>query len=122
MSKRILVIDDERAVRDAFQLALEDEGYDIDTAEDGMEGLEKVEAQRPDLVFLDLKMPRMNGVETLRGIKNIDMTIPVYIVTAFQREFMEPLNEAVEEGIAFELASKPLSASQILAIAQAKLG
>ena len=121
MTKRVLVIDDERAVRDAFELALEDD-FEIDTAEDGEVGLERVRLERPDLVFLDLKMPNLDGVGTLRGIKQIDETIPVYIVTAFQREFMEPLNQAVADGLMFELAAKPLSAEQILAIAKAKLG
>lgn len=122
MSKRILVIDDERAVRDAFQLALEDEGYDIETAEDGVDGLEKVRQRRPDLIFLDLKMPRMNGVETLKGVKEIDATIPVYIVTAFQREFMAPLSDAAAAGLEFELAAKPLTEQQIISIAKTKLG
>ena len=121
MSHSILVIDDERAVRDAFELALDEEGYDVRTAEDGPSGLSDIEAQRPDLVFLDLKMPEMTGVEVLRRIKAKDSSIPVYIVTAFQREFMQELQEASAEGLTFELAAKPLSAAQILTIAQAKL-
>lgn len=122
MNNQILVIDDERAVRDSFELALEDEGFEIRTAENGLEGVEKVKELKPDLVFLDLKMPMLDGVETLRQIKAIDTSIPVYIVTAFQREFMEPLNNAVADGLQFELAAKPLSAEQIVAIAKAKLG
>lgn len=122
MNNQILVIDDERAVRDSFELALEDEGFEIRTAENGLEGVEKVMELKPDLVFLDLKMPKLDGVETLRQIKAIDTSIPVYIVTAFQREFMEPLNNAVADGLQFELAAKPLSAEQIVAIAKAKLG
>lgn len=122
MNNQILVIDDERAVRDAFELALEDEGFEIRTAENGLEGVQKVNELKPDLVFLDLKMPKLDGVETLRQIKAIDTSIPVYIVTAFQREFMEPLNQAVADGLQFELAAKPLSAEQIVAIAKAKLG
>lgn len=122
MNNQILVIDDERAVRDSFELALEDEGFEIRTAENGLEGVEKVKELKPDLVFLDLKMPKLDGVETLRQIKALDTSIPVYIVTAFQREFMEPLNNAVADGLQFELAAKPLSAEQIVAIAKAKLG
>ena len=51
MSKRILVIDDEEGIRDAFLLALENEEYEVDTAADGVEGLEKAETRRPDLVL-----------------------------------------------------------------------
>lgn len=122
MGKSILVIDDERAVRDAFELALDEQGYDVRSAEDGFTGLTAVEAERPDLVFLDLKMPQMDGVEVLRRIKAIDSSIPVYIVTAFQREFMNELKGATDEGLVFELAAKPLSAAQIQTIAKAELG
>ena len=121
MSRSILVIDDERAVRDAFELALEEAGCDVRCAENGPTGLKEIEQQRPDLVFLDLKMPGLNGVEVLRRIKSHDKTIPVYIVTGFQREYMSELKTASDEGLDFELAAKPLSAVQIQAIARAKL-
>lgn len=122
MSKSILVIDDERAVRDSFELALMDEGYEIRTAENGLDGLAAIEEKRPDLILLDLKMPGMNGVEVLRRIKAIDETISVHIVTAFQREFMEELRTASAEGLEFEVISKPLNSKQIRLIIKAKLG
>ena len=121
MSKRILVIDDERSVRDAFELALFDEPYVVDTAENGKLGLEKAKENRPDLVLLDLKMPEMNGVETLRQLKALDTTIQVQIVTAFHKEFMDELKEASADGLTFDLASKPLSPNQIRAIVKAKV-
>lgn len=116
MSKNILVIDDERAVRKSFVLAFEDTDYMVETAESGLEGLHKAQSKRYNLIFLDLKMPGLNGVETLRELRKIDGDMPVYIVTAFHKEFLEQLKAIEEEGIAFEIAKKPLSIDQIILI------
>jgi CheY-like chemotaxis protein len=118
MSNKILVIDDDSAVRGAFKLILEDEGYTVQEAETGLQGIAMVEAERPDLIFLDLRMPGIDGVETLRRLKVVDDSLNIYIVTAFADEFMTQLRQAHDEGLQFELASKPLSAAQIRNIAQ----
>lgn len=122
MAKHILVIDDDVAVRDAFELALDDPEYSVELAENGEVGVAKVTAHRPDLVFLDLKMPKMDGVDVLFKLYDIDPALPVYIVTAFHQEFFDRLNQAMEAGISFELARKPLSGNEIRAIATATLG
>ncbi|MGH7889735.1 MAG: response regulator [Thermodesulfobacteriota bacterium] len=116
MHKRILVIDDEEAVRKSFVLALEDADCSVETAESGYKGIKKVRNAKHDLIFLDLKMPGMNGVETLIEIRKIDKEVPVYIVTAFHKEFFDQLKSAEEMGTKFELARKPLSADQIVLI------
>ncbi|MCQ8182440.1 response regulator [Methylomonas sp. SURF-1] len=118
MVNSILVIDDDPAVRGAFKLILEDEGYSVREAENGEDGIAMVQTERPDLIFLDLRMPGIDGVETLRRLKAIDNSLNVYIVTAFSAEFMDQLKNAHDEGLQFELASKPLSATQIRNIAQ----
>ena len=119
--KRVLVIDDDEAVRDAFELALDDSGYVIDTADSGERGLEMVVSNKPDLVFLDLRMPGMDGVEVLRELRGDNANLPVFIVTAFHPEYLDRLNDAKGDGISFELARKPLSGDQIRAIVQAVL-
>lgn len=118
MISKILVIDDDPAVRGAFKLILEDDGFLVREAENGEQGIEMVKEERPDLVFLDLRMPGLDGVETLRRLKMLDGSLNIYIVTAFASEFMMQLKQAREEGLQFELASKPLSATQIRNIAQ----
>jgi len=118
VTNKILVIDDDPAVRGAFKLILEDDGYVVKEAESGLQGIEMVQQDRPDLIFLDLRMPGIDGVETLRRLKELDTTLNVYIVTAFAAEFMEQLKDAQDQGLQFELASKPLSAGQIRNIAQ----
>lgn len=115
--KKILVIDDDETLRDVYSLILEDT-FEVHLAEDGQEGVEAFERVQPDLVFLDLKMPRMNGVQALKAIRAMDASTPVYIVTAFAKEFMDQLLEAQELGLEFQIANKPLSDDQIMMIAE----
>lgn len=112
--KRILVIDDEEAIRKSFILALEDTGYLVDTAASGEEGVRMEGEENYDLIFLDLKMPGLNGVETLRRLRKIDADVPVYIITAFYEEFFEELKDVERDGVEFELLRKPFSSEQIL--------
>ncbi|MCB2109250.1 MAG: response regulator [Rhodobacteraceae bacterium] len=121
MSKRILVIDDDAGVRETFSCVLEDSGYEVTAAADGRAGVDSAEASTPDLVFLDLKMPGMNGVETLRCLADICPSTPVYIVTGFYEELMEPLLALKDKGICFDVARKPLAAAEIKAIADSIL-
>lgn len=117
----ILVIDDDAAVRDAFLLALEDEPHDVLVAESGMRGIELAREQRPDLVFLDLRMPELSGVDTMHRLFEDDPTLDVYVVTAFAKEYLDELNAARDAGLRFDLAAKPLRDDQIRQIAAAKL-
>lgn len=121
MSQHILIIDDDSAVREAYALALEDIGAELHIADGGEAGIELARQQRPDLVFLDLKMPGMNGVETLKRLCELYSGLTVYIVTAFASEFMEELREAQEQGLHFQVAAKPLSNDQIETIARLNL-
>ena len=114
MWKNILVIDDNEAIRKSFKLALEDEGYNIYTAESGEKGLEMRKKSNYDLFFIDLKMPGMNGVETLKEIRKIERDVPIYIITAFHKEFMDELKSAVDDGISFEILQKPIGSEQIV--------
>lgn len=83
MNKRILVIDDDAGIRETLFLVLGDVGYHVDTVESGEQGIQKVKSNNYDLIFLDIKMAGMDGVETLREIRKMGKKIPVYIITAF---------------------------------------
>jgi len=120
--KNILVIDDDDSVRDAFCFALADTACAVTVAESGEEGLRKLREKKMDLVYLDLKMPEMDGVETLRRIRQEGHDTPVHIVTAFAEEYMEPLRQAADEGLDFSVARKPLSRNQIREITESMLG
>ncbi len=118
MGKRILVIDDEEAIRKSFLLSLEDTDYIVDTAESGKIGIEKRKCHPYHLIFLDLKMPGLSGTETLRELRKIDGKSPIYIVTAFYGEYFEELEAAQKDGIHFEVLKKPISGKDIVLIAK----
>ena len=122
MSQRILVIDDEEAVRTSFTLALGDAGFKVDTAESGEKGLQMKKEAEYDLIFLDLKMPGMNGVETLRQIRKTDKKVPIYIFTAFHKEFFEELKIARNEMLSFEILKKPIGTDLIVTLTKLILG
>lgn len=113
MIKNIVIIDDDIAVRNSFELVLEEMDYQVRLAEDGLTGIALARETRPDLIFLDLKMPGIDGVETMRRLLAMDPSLKIYIVTAFSEEYLADLKLAQDEGLIFELASKPLSATQI---------
>lgn len=84
MSKAILVVDDDLFVRDLYKEALEQEGYKVTTAENGAEGLEKLREHWYDLVFLDIVMPEMTGLEVIKKLKSADpeiITGPIVILS-----------------------------------------
>ena len=118
MIQKILVIDDDAAVRGSFKLVLGEMGCTVRVAEGGEQGLAMALVERPDLIFLDLKMPGMDGVETMRHLLAMDATLNIYIVTAFSQEFLDDLKRAQAEGMTFQLANKPLSSNQIRHIAR----
>ncbi len=121
MTQNILIIDDDPAVRGAFQLILGEIGFKVRLAEDGLQGIEMANAERPDLIFLDLKMPGIDGVETMRRLLAMDSTLNIYLVTAFSQEYFSQLKAAQDENLRFQLANKPLSSNQIRHIARSAL-
>ena len=121
MSKHVLVIDDDLAIRKSFALALEDADCQVDTAESGEEGIDKTSNTEYDLIFLDLKMPGINGVETLIRLRDDGHRMPVYIITAFHEEFMDQLRVAADEGYEFEVMQKPIMSEDLISITKAIL-
>ncbi|WRZ92076.1 response regulator transcription factor [Streptomyces sp. NBC_01007] len=81
-TQRILIVDDEPAVRDALKRSLAFEGYDTEVAVDGADALEKATAYQPDLVVLDIQMPRMDGLTAARRMRGAGTTTPILMLTA----------------------------------------
>jgi DNA-binding response OmpR family regulator len=81
--KRILVIDDESSIRKLMEMELEDEGYDVTVAEDGVDALEKVSQAKYDLITLDIRMPNMDGIQFLGEVRDKDKEVPIIICTAY---------------------------------------
>lgn len=108
---KILVIDDELAIRQSFTYYLEDMEFSVVTAENGRIGLELVEAERPDLVLSDLRMPEMDGFEVLKNCKKIDPDLPVIVISGANR--IDEAVEALRLG-AWDYLIKPLKDLTIL--------
>jgi two-component system, NtrC family, response regulator AtoC len=102
---RVLVVDDEPDAVELLQEFLTSKGYDVITAGDGEEALRKVKAERPHLILLDVRMPKMNGLEVLRQVRQIDKEVGVIMVTAVNEE--ETGRQSLELG-AFDYIVKPL--------------
>jgi CheY-like chemotaxis protein len=122
MSKRILVVDDDEDVRKAFMLALESEGYLVETVDSGEKAIESVKQTKIDLIFIDLNMPGIGGVTTVREIRKLEPHVPIYIVTAYHQRFFEDLKKAVNEGISFELLAKPMTRDHIYLVTKGAVG
>ncbi|HEY7517058.1 MAG TPA: response regulator [Methylomirabilota bacterium] len=101
--KRILIVDDEPLIIEVLGEHFKS-SYDIETAMNGTDALAAVVRQRPDLVLLDINMPRMNGVEVLKDVKKIDDSIAVIMVTA--NEQVSLAADALKSG-AFGYVPKP---------------
>ncbi len=101
--KRLLIVDDEPLIVEVLSEHFKTT-YEIDTASNGADALTAVLRARPDLVLLDINMPRMNGVEVLKDIKKIDESIPVIMVTA--NEQVSLAADALKTG-AFGYVPKP---------------
>jgi two-component system nitrogen regulation response regulator NtrX len=108
---RILVIDDEVAIRDSLKMTLEYDGYEVMLAATGEEGVKLVEREAPDLVFLDVKMPGMDGLEVLQKLGHLVETTPVVVISGHAD--MKTAVAATKLG-AFDFIEKPLATERIL--------
>jgi two-component system nitrogen regulation response regulator NtrX len=111
MKSRVLVVDDEPAIRDTMRMILEYEGYDVLLAGSGREALTFAERESPDLVFLDIKMPGLDGLEVLSRLRGLNESLPVVMVSAHGTAA-----SALEAGRlgAFRFIEKPLSKDYVL--------
>jgi two-component system, NtrC family, nitrogen regulation response regulator NtrX len=108
---RILVIDDEAAIRDSLKMTLEYEGYEFIGAATGQEGLALAEREAPDLVLLDVKMPGMDGIEVLERLRNMNEALPVVVVSGHGT--IATAVEATKKG-AFDFIEKPFPSDKVL--------
>ena len=111
MKARILVIDDEAEIRRSLRMILEYEGYDVIEASSGPDGVALAEKESPDLVFLDVKMPGMDGLEALQRIRAASETLPVVIISGHGT--VSTAVEATKAG-AFDFIEKPLASERVL--------
>jgi excisionase family DNA binding protein len=111
LKKRILVVDDDEPITSLFKQTLEKNNYHVLTANTGIKAVKLIHSWDFDLIFLDLKMPSIDGVETFRRIRQIDKAVPVIIITAYAAS--ELLKKALKLA-PFGIMKKPFGARDIL--------
>lgn len=118
METNILVVDDLKSVRMTLGRVLEDEGHNVVLAEDGYQAIEAAKQTSFDIIFMDIKMPGINGVQTFREVKKINPQAAVIMMTAYSVEDL--VREALEEG-AYAVVYKPFDIENIVSIIESAL-
>ena len=101
---KIIIVDDEAVVRDSLSDWLEDDGYEVKTAVNGMQGLQQISTERFNAAVVDIKMPGMDGVTLLKKIKEVDSELPVIMITAHAT--IENAVKSMKDG-AYDFITKP---------------
>ncbi|ARQ07404.1 response regulator transcription factor [Macrococcoides canis] len=112
MSQKVLVVDDEQSIVTLLQYNLEQSGFEVVTAFDGEEGLNKIFSEDPDIVVLDLMLPKMDGVEVCKAVRSEKNQVPILMLTAKDDEFDKVLG--LELG-ADDYMTKPFSPREVTA-------
>ena len=115
MSKIVLVVDDQPHIVRLIQVNLEKEGFRVVTASDGVEGIEKVRQERPDLVILDVIMPRKDGFEVLREIKGDEALSETPVVMLTVKTHNADIVEGLKEGAELYLP-KPFHPKELVSL------
>jgi two-component system, OmpR family, response regulator MprA len=115
---RILVVDDDRAVRESLRRSLEFNGYQVELAGDGAQALEKVVNERPDAMILDVMMPRLDGLEVARRLRSTGDDLPILVLTA--RDTVSDRVSGLDAG-ADDYLPKPFALEELLARLRALL-
>jgi len=118
MKEKILIIEDEEDLVKGLKLNLADEGYEVDWAADGVEGLRKALEERPDLIILDIMLPKMNGLDICRELRQKNISVPIIMLTAKGEEIDKVVG--LEIG-ADDYMTKPFSIRELLARIKAHL-
>lgn len=114
--KKILIVDDEADIVELLKVRLEINGFTVLTALDGVEALELLEKEIPDLILMDIKMPRLNGYRVTKAIRDNGRTqdIPIFIITALSKYTSKVAEQCQALGVQ-EVFYKPFDSNQLLA-------
>ena len=115
---RVLVVDDDRAVRESLRRSLEFNGYDVALAEDGAQALAGIGSAHPDVVIMDVMMPRLDGLEATRALRAAGNDVPILVLTA--RDAIGDRVEGLDAG-ADDYLTKPFALQELLARLRALL-
>jgi DNA-binding response OmpR family regulator len=115
MTRRILVIDDDAGVLETIRVALEEEGYEVVTAENGDSGLAAFRRRLPDLVITDIVMPVTEGLQTIREIRRLRPALPILAASAGGRSGQHDFLDIARQLGAWDVIAKPFDPDELVA-------
>ena len=113
MHERILIVDDEAPVAELLEQALRQEGYEVTRAEDGMEAMNRIQAFEPDVVIMDVMMPRLDGVQTTRLLRR-NRNFRDVVIVALSARTDQPARDAMREAGANLYMRKPFTIARLV--------
>lgn len=119
--KKILIVDDSSTVLLMETMILSKGSYDVVTARDGQEGLEKAQAERPDLILMDVIMPRMDGFEACRRLREAEATRGIPVIMVSTRGELKSVESGYESGCS-DYVTKPINGLELLSKVRSFLG
>ena len=122
MSKKILFVEDETALQKTLGDVLKQEGYEVLSALDGEAGLKTAQAEIPDLILLDLMLPKMHGFEVLRALKSGEATRDIPIIVLTNLESIGDIEKALELGATTYLVKASYSLEEVISKIKKALG
>ena len=122
MSKKILIVEDETAIADAMQTGLTAAGYEAEVAYDGEEGLNKAVAGKPDLVLLDLMLPKKDGMTVLREMRETEESKNIPVMILSQLSDTDKISEGVSLGVVGYMVKVDFSLAEVVEKIKGVLG
>ena len=113
-NNRVLIVDDSLSVRNSLSQLMNDGGYQVVVARDGLEAIDMLDKERPDIILTDLEMPRMNGLELVSYIRNSERWSPMPIVMITSRTLAKHRKQAEAAGVN-RYITKPFTEDDVLA-------
>ncbi len=112
--RNVLVVDDNKAICELLKVALSEKGFSVATASNGLEALNKIQESTPSVVLLDLKLPKIPGIEVLNKLTDMYPSLPVIIITAYENQ--KDIIRAKERGEVKYYLTKPFSLYELYEI------
>lgn len=112
--KRVLIVEDDAFIREIYHVKLTKEGFDVDIAENGIEAIKKIQQKIPDIVLLDVVMPYMDGMTTLKNIKENSQWRNIKIIMLTNISEKEKIDESMQNGVNEYLIKSHFNPSEVV--------
>ena len=122
MAKKVLIIEDEQAIADAMKMGLIEAGYEAEAVYDGEEGLARAKEQKPDLILLDLLLPKKDGMTVLKELRQNKETLKIPVMILSQLSDTDKISQGVSLGVVGYLVKVDFSLDEVVAKVKEVLG